>query len=71
MQGDREADAAIASPGRILASRGALAFANATVHLTATEWAGMQADAEAAALVAAIAPKASALEPGAELVPGT
>jgi glyoxylase-like metal-dependent hydrolase (beta-lactamase superfamily II) len=57
--------------GGLLAPDGALAFPNATVHLTAAEWAGMQADPDAAALVAAIAPKVSAFEPGAELVPGT
>jgi glyoxylase-like metal-dependent hydrolase (beta-lactamase superfamily II) len=57
--------------GGLLARDGALAFPNATVHLTTTEWAGMQADADAAALVAAIAPKVAAFEPGAELVPGT
>lgn len=57
--------------GGLLAPDGALAFPNATVHLSTAEWAGMQADTEAAALVAAIAPKVSAFEPGAELVPGT
>lgn len=57
--------------GGLLTPDGALAFPNATVHLTSTEWAGMQADAGAAPLVAAIAPKVAAFEPGAELVPGT
>lgn len=57
--------------GGLLTRDGALAFPNATVHLSAPEWADMQADATAAALVAAIAPKVSAFEPGAELVPGT
>jgi glyoxylase-like metal-dependent hydrolase (beta-lactamase superfamily II) len=57
--------------GGLLTRDGALAFPNATVHLTTTEWAGMQADADAAALVAAIKPKVAAFAPGAELVPGT
>jgi glyoxylase-like metal-dependent hydrolase (beta-lactamase superfamily II) len=57
--------------GGLLTPDGAPAFPNATVHLTTTEWAGMQADAGAAALSAAIAPKVAAFEPGAELVPGT
>ena len=57
--------------GGLLTRDGALAFPNATVHLSAPEWADMQADATAAALVAAIAPKVEAFEPGAELVPDT
>ena len=57
--------------GGLLAPDGALAFPNATVHLSAAEWAGMQADPEAAALVAAITPKVSAFAPGTEVVPGT
>jgi glyoxylase-like metal-dependent hydrolase (beta-lactamase superfamily II) len=57
--------------GGLLTPDGAPAFPNATVHLTTTEWAGLQADAEAAALVSAIAPKVATFEPGAELIPGT
>src|SRR5690606_34803429 len=56
--------------GGLLAADGTPAFPNAVVHMTTTEWAGMQADADAAALFAAIAPKVAAFEPGAELVPG-
>jgi glyoxylase-like metal-dependent hydrolase (beta-lactamase superfamily II) len=57
--------------GGLLTPGDALAFPNATVHLTTTEWAGMQADPNAADLAAAIASKVAAFEPGAELVPGT
>src|SRR3546814_32070 len=56
--------------GGLLTPDGALAFPDATVHLSAPEWAAMQADADAADLVAAIKPKVAAFEPGAELVPG-
>src|SRR5690606_38205215 len=56
--------------GGLLTSGGTLAFPDATVHLSAPEWAAMQADPNAAALVAAIRPKVAAFEPGAELVPG-
>src|SRR3546814_6893184 len=56
--------------GGLLTPDGALAFPEATVHLSAPEWAAMQADADAADLVAAIKPKVAAFEPGAELVPG-
>ena len=55
--------------GGLLAG-GALAFPNASVHLAAPEWEALQADAGAAALVAAIRPKVVAFAPGAELVPG-
>lgn len=57
--------------GGLVTPDGALAFPNATVHLTTTEWAGMQADPGSADLAAAIAPKVAAFAPGAELVPGT
>src|SRR5690606_12712449 len=56
--------------GGLLAADGAPAFPNATVHLTTAEWAGIQADADDAALAAAIAPRVAAFEPGTELVPG-
>src|SRR3546814_15740028 len=56
--------------GGLLTPDGALAFPEATVHLSAPEWAAMQADADAADLVAAIKPKVAAFDPGAELAPG-
>ncbi len=56
--------------GGLRTKDGALAFPNAAIHLSALEWKALQADANAAALVAAIAPKVQAFAPGAELVPG-
>ena len=64
----------------VFGADGALAFPNATIHLSSPEWtylAGM--DAETAshvaiaghpALVAAIKPKVAAFAPGAEIIPG-
>jgi glyoxylase-like metal-dependent hydrolase (beta-lactamase superfamily II) len=57
--------------GGLLTPAGALAFANAAIHLSAPEWAALQADKDSAKLVAAIAPKVQAFAPNAELVPGT
>ncbi|QWP75406.1 MBL fold metallo-hydrolase [Lysobacter sp. K5869] len=56
--------------GGLLTHEGALAFPNATVHLSEAEWASLKADAGAAKLVAAIAPKVQTFQPNAELVPG-
>ncbi len=56
--------------GGLLTRDGALAFPNAVVHLSAPEWAAMKGDANAAALVAAITPKVTTFQPGAEIVPG-
>ena len=56
--------------GGLVTHDGALAFPNAAIHLSAPEWAAMQADKAAATLVAAIASKVDAFTPGAELVPG-
>ena len=49
---------------------GALAFPNATVHLSAPEWEALKGDRDAAALVAAITPKVAAFQPGAAILPG-
>ena len=57
--------------GGLVDADGAPAFANATVHLSAPEWAAMQADAGSATLVEAIATQVEPFEPGAEIVPGT
>jgi len=57
--------------GGLLTPAGALAFPNAAIHLSAPEWAALQADPDKAKLVAAIAPKVQAFAPNAELVPGT
>jgi len=56
--------------GGLLTKDGALAFPNATVHLSAPEWASIQKNAELAKLVAAIGPKVAAFEPGAVVLPG-
>lgn len=56
--------------GGLLTKDGALAFPNATVHLSAPEWAAIQKDADLAKLVAAIGPKVAAFEPGATVLPG-
>lgn len=56
--------------GGLLDRTGALAFPNATIHLTSAEWASLKAGADNAKLVAAIAPKVQTFEPNAELVPG-
>lgn len=44
---------------------GALTFPNATIRMAAAEWAFLQANAEMAALVAAITPKVQTFQPGA------
>ena len=56
--------------GGLLTAEGALAFPNATIHISAPEWAFMQSSEDQAALVAAIADKVETFEPGAEIVPG-
>jgi len=66
--------------GGLVNAQGALAFPNATIHLSKPEWdylSGMKPDAAKsvglanhAALVSAITPKVDAFAPGADLVPG-
>ena len=56
--------------GGLLAKDGTLAFPNATVHLSAPEWAAVRKDQDAAKLVAAIDPKVATFEPGAAVLPG-
>lgn len=66
--------------GGLINAEGMLAFPNATIHLSAPEWTYLK-DMKAemaentgnprhAQMVAVIAPKVSAFEPGAELIPG-
>ncbi|MEL1265748.1 MBL fold metallo-hydrolase [Pseudoxanthomonas putridarboris] len=57
--------------GGLLTREGALAFPNAAIHLSAPEWDALKGDADAAALVAAIAPKVATFQPGAAIIPGT
>lgn len=56
--------------GGLLTPEGALAFANATIHMSVPEWEGLKNDSGAAALVTAITSKVAAFQPGAEVVPG-
>ena len=56
--------------GGLLTREDALAFPNATIHLSAPEWEALKGDRDAAALVAAITPKVAAFQPGAAVVPG-
>jgi glyoxylase-like metal-dependent hydrolase (beta-lactamase superfamily II) len=66
--------------GGLVTSTGALAFPNATIHISAPEWkwlCGLSADEaknfgiqQVAALVSAIKPKVVSFEPGANLLPG-
>ncbi len=56
--------------GGLVTGNGALAFPNATIHMSAPEWAFMQKNAEQAAIVAAIAPKVRTFAPGAVVLPG-
>jgi glyoxylase-like metal-dependent hydrolase (beta-lactamase superfamily II) len=56
--------------GGLLGDDGALAFPNATVHLSTAEWTSLKGMKEQAALVKAITPKVQAFKPGSELVPG-
>ena len=66
--------------GGLVNAAGALAFPNATIHISAPEWAflkGMTAEQASGAgvgqhakLIAAITPKVAAFEPGADIVPG-
>lgn len=55
--------------GGLLTREGALAFPNARIHLSAPEWEALKRDGDAA-LVAAIAPKVVAFQPGSEVLPG-
>jgi glyoxylase-like metal-dependent hydrolase (beta-lactamase superfamily II) len=52
-----------------LVANGALAFPAATIHLSAPEWAAVQADEKAKDLATAIAPKVATFEPGAQILP--
>ena len=52
-----------------LVSNGVLAFPNATIRISAAEWAALQADAALAALIPIITPRVEAFEPGAQVTP--
>jgi glyoxylase-like metal-dependent hydrolase (beta-lactamase superfamily II) len=57
--------------GGLVTKAGALAFPAATIHMSAPEWAAFQAgtDADGRRIVAAIAPKVTPFEPGAQVLP--
>jgi len=56
--------------GGLVTDTGALAFPNAAIHISANEWAAMQANKDMAAIVTLITPKVAAFEAGADVVPG-
>lgn len=56
--------------GGLLTADGAPAFPNATIRMSAPEWAFMRANASQAAIVAAIAPKVRTFVPGSAVLPG-
>ena len=56
--------------GGLVNAEGALAFPNATIHVSRPEWDHLAGQEKMGALVAAMKPKVDAFTPGAELVPG-
>lgn len=56
--------------GGLVDGQGALAFPNATIHLSRPEWDHLAGQVKMSALSSAIKPKVNAFAPGAELVPG-
>ena len=56
--------------GGLVGANGGLAFPNAAIHISANEWAAMQANAQLASLVTTVTPRVAMFEPGAELTPG-
>ena len=57
--------------GGLAGADGALAFPNAAIHISANEWASMQANTQLSALVTTITPRVVTFAPGADLLPGT
>lgn len=56
--------------GGVATKAGELAFPNATIRMSAKEWAALQGEPGAAKLVKLIAPKVKTFEPGTAVVPG-
>lgn len=56
--------------GGLVDAKSALVFPNATIHISAVEWASMRSRVEQAPLVHAIAPKVAAFRPGESIAPG-
>jgi glyoxylase-like metal-dependent hydrolase (beta-lactamase superfamily II) len=57
--------------GGLVTKAGVLVYATATIHISAPEWTGFQAETheDARRFAAAMAPKVSAFEPGAQVLP--
>lgn len=53
-----------------LVKDGALAYPNATIHMSANEWASLKSQKPMEALVAVITPKVVEFQPDAEIIPG-
>ncbi len=56
--------------GGLVTAAGALAFPNATIHMSVPEWAFMQAQPNSQAVAKVIAPKVKTFKPGAVVLPG-
>jgi glyoxylase-like metal-dependent hydrolase (beta-lactamase superfamily II) len=56
--------------GGLVNAEGALAFPNATIHLSSPEWRHMSGNEQYAALIKTMKPKVAEFAPGAELIPG-
>jgi glyoxylase-like metal-dependent hydrolase (beta-lactamase superfamily II) len=56
--------------GGLVKPDGALAFPNATIHISANEWVSLKGQKPMAALVTAVTPKVVEFQPDAELIPG-
>jgi glyoxylase-like metal-dependent hydrolase (beta-lactamase superfamily II) len=56
--------------GGLVTTDGTLVYPNATIRMTAEEWAALQANGEMADLVATITPKVETFTDGAEVLPG-
>lgn len=56
--------------GGLTGPDGALAFPNATIHISAPEWAAMKANPSQAGLVSVMTPNVTAFHPGAVILPG-
>ena len=56
--------------GGLVTAEGGLAFPHAVIHMSAVEWAWMQANSKASSLVAAITPQVRTFEPETMVAPG-
>ena len=56
--------------GGLVNASGGLAFPNATIHISANEWAAMQQNTQLAAMVTTVSPKVTTFQAGADVLPG-